>query len=149
MKSVLFILILFFALPCFAQDSTWKTPSDNNSVILHRDPRIDLLIKKQIQINEETSRDARRITKGYRLLMINTTNREEAVAMKARVYALFPELKTYLIYQAPYFKLKAGNFKERKEAETYQNKMKKYFPKGIFIMNDAVELKPDKETESP
>ena len=28
---------------------------DSNVVIVHKDPRIDLLIKKQAQINEETA----------------------------------------------------------------------------------------------
>jgi hypothetical protein len=149
MKSVYYTLfILLVSSAGFAQDSTWKKSADSNTVIIHKDPRIDLLIKKQIQINEESSRDARRIAKGYRLLVVNTPNREEAVAVKTKLYSLFPELKTYLIYQSPYFKLKAGNFKDRKEAEAYQNKMKKHFPKGVFIMNDTIEIKTDKDTES-
>lgn len=149
MKSVYYTLFfLLVSSAGFAQDSTWKKSADSNTVIIHKDPRIDLLIKKQIQINEESSRDARRIAKGYRLLVVNTPNREEAVAVKTKLYSLFPELKTYLIYQSPYFKLKAGNFKDRKEAEAYQNKMKKHFPKGVFIMNDTIEIKTDKDTES-
>lgn len=114
------------------------------TVIVHKDPRVDLLIKKQAQINEETSRDARRIAKGFRLLIINTNNREDAMAAKTKVYTYFPELKAYLIYQSPYFKLKAGNFKERKDAEDYQKKMNAYFPKGVFIINDIIEVRPDK-----
>lgn len=148
MKSVFLIAFLFFSPLIFSQDSTRKNPADSNYVIVHKDPRLDQLIKKQIQINEETSREARRIGKGFRLLVVNTANREEAIAAKGKVYAYFPELKTYLIYQSPYFKLKAGNFKERKEAEDYQKKMKKHFPKGVFIMNDAIEVKLDKESEA-
>jgi hypothetical protein len=106
------------------------------------------LIKKQVQINEETSREARKIGRGYRLLVVNTNNRDEAVAAKTKVYTYFPELKSYLIYQSPYFKLKVGNFKEKKEAEDYQERLKKYFPKGVYIMNDTIEIKLDKETET-
>ena len=29
----------------------------------------------------------------------------------------FPDLKAYMWYQSPYFRVKAGNFKERKDAE--------------------------------
>ena len=121
---------------------------DTPSVIVHKDPRIDLLVKKQIQINEETSREARRVGKGYRLLVLNTNSREEAAAAKTKVYTYFPELKSYLLYQAPYFKLKVGNFKERKEAEDYQEKLQKHFPKGVFIMNDIIDLKLDKDKEA-
>ena len=122
--------------------------TDTSSVIVHKDPRIDLLVQKQIQINEETTRDARRVSKGYRLLVVNTNKREEAIDAKTKVYTYFPDLKSYLIYQAPYFKLKVGNFKEKKDAEDYQKKLQKYFPKGVFIMNDTIEIKLDIDKES-
>jgi hypothetical protein len=141
MRTLLFLGLLIISANSFGQ-------SDTNSVVIHKDPRIDLLVQKQIQINEETSRDARRIGKGYRLLVVNTNKRDEAVDAKTKVYTYFPELKTYLIFQSPYYKLKAGNFKERKEAEDYQRRLQKFFPKGVFIMNDTIELKLDKESET-
>ena len=142
MNKILLIGVLFFSMNSFSQET------DTSTVIVHKDPRIDLLVKKQIQINEETTRDARRIGKGYRLLVINTNNRDEATAAKTTVYTFFPELKSYLLYQAPYFKLKVGNFKEKKEAEDYQKRLQKYFPKGVFIMNDTIEIKLDKDAET-
>ena len=140
-----FTFLLFTSL-LFSQDTTWKKSLDSNTVIIHKDPRLDLLVKKQAEINEEISRNARKNMKGFRLLVINTNNREEAIAAKTKVYSYFPELKAYLIYQSPYFRLKVGNFKEREDAEDYQKKLKKYFPKGVFIMNDTIEMKPEKET---
>jgi hypothetical protein len=117
--------------------------SDTNSVVIHKDPRIDSLIKKQALINEETVRNARKVAKGFRLLVINTNKRDDAIAAKTKVYTYFPELKAYLIYQSPYFKLKVGNFKERKDAEDYQKKLNRFFPNGVFIMTDIIELKPE------
>ena len=102
-------------------------------------------IALQSQINEETTREARKAGKGFRLLVVNTTKRDDAISAKAKVYTYFPELKAYLLYQSPYYKLKVGNFKERKEAEDYQKKMKRYFPSGVFIMNDIIEMKPEKD----
>lgn len=148
MKSLIAIITLFISSNLFAQDTTWRRPVDTTAVIVHKDSRIELLIKKQIQINEETSREARRIGKGYRLLVVNTNKRDEAVAAKTKVYTFFPELKSYLIYQSPYFKLKVGNFKERKDAEEWRERLQKYFPKGVFIMNDTIEVKPEKEIET-
>jgi hypothetical protein len=80
--------------------------------------------------------------------VLNTNKRDEAVSAKTKVYSYFPELKSYLIYQSPYFKLKVGNFKEKKEAEDYQKRLQKYFPDGVFIMNDTIELKLEKEGET-
>ena len=148
MKPLLAIITLLISFNLLAQDTTWHKTNDTFSVIVHKDPRIDLLVKKQIQINEETSREARRVGKGYRLLVINTNKRDEAAAAKTKVYTYFPELKSYLLYQAPYFKLKVGNFKDRKEAEDYQKRLQKYFPKGVFIMNDTIEVKLDKDAET-
>ena len=62
-------------------------------------------------------------------------------------YTHFPELKAYLWHQSPYYKVKAGNFKDRKEAEAIQKRLNVYFPKGVFIMNDIIEVKPAKPGE--
>ena len=133
------VLVSWLSLSAMAQtDST-------SSIVIHKDPRVDLLIKKQAQINEVTTREARRNVSGYRLQVINTSDRNAAIAAKTKVYTYFPELKAYLWHQSPYYNVKAGNFKDRKEAEAYQKKMNAYFPKGVFVMNDVVEVKLDKQ----
>ena len=146
MKKIVLLGIAFIGIAAFGQDTTLrKAPG---SITVHKDPRIDLLVEKQVQINEETSRAARRIGRGYRVLVINTNKRDEAIAAKTKVYTFFPELKSYLIYQEPFYKLKVGNFKERKDAEDYLERLKKYFPQGVYIMNDTIEIKLEKETEA-
>ena len=143
MKPVLLSSILLFSFSLFAQQTT----IDTSSVVIHKDPRIDLLVKKQAEINDETTRNARKVGRGFRLLVVNTNKRDEAISAKAKLYQFFPELKSYLLYQSPYYKLKAGNFKERKDAESYQKKLNAFFPRGVFVMNDLIEVKPDKEAE--
>lgn len=141
MKKLFTLLCTLFSVAIYAQNTV---TTDSGLVTVHKDPRLELLITKQAEINEVTSRDARKTGKGFRLLIISTTNREEAIAAKTKVYTYFPELKPYLWHQSPYYKLKAGNFKDRKDAETYQQKLNAYFPKGVFVMNDIIELKPEK-----
>ncbi|HET9825593.1 MAG TPA: SPOR domain-containing protein [Chitinophagaceae bacterium] len=143
MKSILLCLFSLYTFSLFAQ----QTVADTSSVIVHKDPRLDLLIKKQAEINDETTRNTRKVARGYRLLVINTNKREEAMSAKTKLYQYFPELKSYLLYQSPYFKLKAGNFREKKDAENYQQRLNKVFPKGVFIMSDLIEVKPDKEND--
>lgn len=140
-KFLLSLFLLSVTIGLQAQDTVMDTA--RKSVVVHKDPRIDLLVAKQAQINEETSRDARRTVKGFRLMIISTNSRDEAIAAKTKVYTYFPELKAYLWHQSPFYKLKAGNFKDRKEAEQYQKKLNEYFPKGVYIMNDMVELSGD------
>jgi hypothetical protein len=130
----------------YSQD-TLVNPFDSNTVLVHKDSRIDILVRKQATINEISSRNSKRTDKGYRLMIISTNNRDEALAAKTKVYTFFPELKAYLWYQSPYFRVKAGNFKDRKDAEDYQRRMNNYFPKGVFIMKDIIEVKPGKGDE--
>jgi hypothetical protein len=143
MKRIFAVALLVFSLDAISQDIIPGT--DSSSVVVHKDPRLSLLVNKQAQVNELTSRDARKMGKGFRLLIIRTNNRDEAIAAKSKVYTYFPELKAYLWHQSPYYNVKAGNFRDRKEAEAYQKKMNVYFPKGVFVMNDVVEVKLDKQ----
>ena len=144
---ILFIAISFIIIKTGTAQDINEQVDTSGLVVVHKDPRLDLLVKKQVQINEETSRLARRSMKGYRLLVINTNKRDEAIAAKTQVYTYFPELKAYLQYQSPFFKLKAGNFKTRDEADEYRKRLNIYFPKGVFIMNDIIEVKPEEREE--
>ena len=140
MRKMITVLVLLVSLQASAQvDST-----DSATVIVHKDPRLEQLVTLQAQINEETSRDSRKTGKGFRLMIISTSSREEAIAAKTTIYTYFPELQPYLWHQSPYYKVKAGNFKDRKDAEDYQKRLGVYFPKGVFVMNDIIEIKQDK-----
>lgn len=140
MKSWILLLFIFISLSSLAQ-------TDSNSVIVHKDPRIELLMKKQIEINEITTRNSRRSAQGYRILVVSTNNRTKAMEAKTRVYQRFPELKTYLMYQSPFFKVKVGNFVEREEAESYLQDILQLFPTGVYVVRDVIEIKPEKISE--
>jgi hypothetical protein len=143
MKLVFTLAILLITATAMAQDIT----TDSTSVTVHKDPRVDVLLKKQADINMAIRKANARSAKGYRLLVVNTNKREDAIAAKTKIYTSFPELKAYLVYQAPFFKLKAGNFKTREEAQQYQKYLSAYFPKGVFIINDTIEITPEKEND--
>lgn len=136
MRHILFIFLLLPAFSLFAQQ-------DSGSVVVHKDPRIDMLIAKQIEINEYTTRNARRNAPGFRILVISTNNRTKANEAKTRIYQQFPELPAYLMYQSPFYKLKVGNFRERAEAEEYLPSIQRIFPSGVYVVRDVIEVKPD------
>jgi SPOR domain len=139
MKNTLSVVFLLWCGVLWGQDSS-------STVIIHKDPRVDLLIRKQAEINVASRKASGYTTRGYRLMVMNTNNREEAIAAKTKIYTYYPELKAYLIYKAPYFKLKAGNFKSKEEAERYRKYLSVYFPKGVFIISDTIEVAPEKES---
>lgn len=147
MKKLLPLLLLAFTTTAFAQNTDNSgAAAQTASVVVHKDARIDALIKKKAAINKATKKSMSRTMRGYRLMVINTNSREEAIAAKTKLYTYYPDVKSYLQYQSPYFKLKAGNFQTREEAEKYRKAMSTMFPKGVFIINDIIEVKGEKDT---
>ncbi|HZE84122.1 MAG TPA: SPOR domain-containing protein [Puia sp.] len=136
MYKLLIIVLLFTA------EKTWAQ-ADTSSVVVNKDPRVDDLIRKQVEINEETTRDSRRSMPGFRLQVISSQDRNKVFAAKAKILQQFPDLKPYLMYQAPNYKLKVGNFKTQEEAEDYQKELSRLFPSGLFIIRDTIEVKLD------
>jgi len=137
MYKLLLIVTLFIAQGALAQtDSTALT-----TVAVVKDPRVDKLILKQIEINAETSKETRKNMPGFRIQVINTTDRSKVFAAKAKVYQEFPDLKPYLLYQAPNYKLKVGNFKTQEEAEEMQKQLERLFPSGTYVIRDIIEVK--------
>ena len=94
MKTLILFILTVSPFALFAQ---------TGSVVVQKDPRLDLLISKQIEINEVTTRDSRRTASGYRILVISSNNRNKVLEAKTTVYREFPELKAYMMYQAPFF----------------------------------------------
>ncbi len=67
----LFVLILLIS------GNEAMSQTDSALVVVHKDTRIDDLVRKQIQINEETTRDARRSVPGFRIQVINSPDRNK------------------------------------------------------------------------
>src|SRR5271167_5143080 len=136
MKKVSVFICLLITTKLFAQ-------TNSGSVVVHKDARVDSLISKQIQINEETTRDSRRNIPGYRIQVASSNDRNQVFNIKTKIYQLYPELKPYLIYQPPNYKLKVGNFKTPEEADPYLQKLIQNFPLGVYLVPDIIEVKPD------
>ena len=134
MMKFLCVLAIFYNGVLYAQDST---------TMIQVDPRVDSLIKKQIQINEVTTRESRRNIPGYRIQVVNSNDRNQVFSIKTKIYQAYPELKPYLIYQPPNYKLRVGNFKTPEEADPYLQKLTRDFPSGVYLVHDIIEVKPD------
>jgi hypothetical protein len=133
----LFIFVL--SLLCITEASAQLS----DSVVVNKDPRVELLVNKQIEINEITTRDSRRTAAGYRILVISSNNRNKVIEAKTKIYREFPELKAYMLYQSPFFRLKVGNFKEREEAEEYLLNIQRIYPTGVYVVTDTIEVRPE------
>jgi SPOR domain len=110
------------------------------SVFVVKDSRLDLLVKKKAEINKKAA-DAKKPSKGYRIQVLNTTDRTQALSIKSKLLTLYPDQKTYLMYTAPYFKIRIGNFVERSEADDLKKELARMFPTGVFVIPSEIEYK--------
>ena len=125
---------------------TVKVVQANDTIIVIKDARFDVLTAKQAQINKRSSMmTSGGQYKGYRIQVASTSKRDNAQQMKTDMMNRFPEQKSYLIFQSPNFKVRVGNFLKKEEAEKFRKEINKYFPQGVYIVEDAIEYSPKDE----
>lgn len=118
-----------------------STAAANDNVVVLKDPRLDLLVKKQVYINTLSVRNMA----GFRVQVLTSNDRAKAMAMRAQMMRMFPEYRAYISYQAPYFKVRIGDFKTREEAKNAQAEINKILNDGIFTVPDIINITPEKD----
>ena len=131
MKYIVFLVVLFMASSHLLA---------NDTIIVRKDPRLDILSDKQAEINKRSSMmTSSGLYKGYRIQVLSTTNRDQANKIKSDVLSRFTDQKAYLTYNSPYFKVRIGNFINREDAEKFRQQLSKIYPQGVYVVEDAVE----------
>lgn len=74
---------------------------------------------------------------GYRVQVIATPNRTLADSVRIYLMENFPELPVYRFYEMPIYKVRVGDFLERRDAEQWLEAHRKEFP-GAFVVPDQV-----------
>jgi hypothetical protein len=78
----------------------------------------------------------------------HNTARSEASSKQASIKDAFPDLSTYLTYEAPNWRLLAGDFTTREEATVFKQQLQKEFPqfgKEMYIIVDRIKLPIEKQ----
>jgi hypothetical protein len=137
---------------CFsavAQNDVEDSVAPINNII-HKDSRIDVLGKKMAEYNEGLALKVQMVN-GYRLMLINTTDREAAMKLRSTLLQQYPEHKLYMTFLAPYIKLKMGNFTDKAEAERIRNELQtlNIVTGNIYLLNEKIELKPVDKNVAP
>ena len=135
MKRIL-CLIIFTAWATFGFTQT------NGSLHVDQDSRIESLIAKQRTLYKVDSS-----YNGYRVhvfMEIGNEALKHAQEVKAQFEKAFPDIPIYLTYVEPHFRLRAGNFRNRVEAEQCLRRIKPRF-KEAFVTQDQI-FKPKIDT---
>ena len=115
------------------------------SIKITKDDRIDILGKKMAEYNESLALKIR-MEKGYRLMLLNTTDRALAIQVRSKLIQQFPDQNVYMTFQSPYIKLKFGDYLEQEDAEKMRKQIAdmKIIAGNIYVVPEMVEVKPDK-----
>ncbi|MBL6657953.1 MAG: SPOR domain-containing protein [Flavobacteriales bacterium] len=117
--------------------------SQNTSIDDRNESRIDNLVSKQIQINS-----LKKGIDGFRVQIHHdkSQSREESQKVRANFSQDFPELKTYLEFKSPYYKIQVGDFITRIEAYKVQKEISKKY-RGTYIVPSIVNFELDLELQ--
>ena len=142
MKRVLSIIFLLTVVTKLCAQDSAVVPVYTGKVTVIKDPRLDIIGKKELEFNMLGMKAA----KGYRLLVMNSNDREKVMAVRSKLLQAFPDQKVYMTFQFPYIKLKFGNFVEKPDAERFRELLGKMqiVSTNVYVVPEVVEVKLDK-----
>jgi hypothetical protein len=149
MKRLVTISILMLMFQNGNAQTQLDTMSKIGSMVI-QDRRLTLLGNEMNQYNQSLSLKTKMVD-GFRLIILKTSDREEAMKLRSTLLRVLPDQKLYMIFVSPNIKLKMGNFTERTEAEKMRKWLleQKIVSGNIYIVPEKVELKPIPKTNEP
>lgn len=135
LRIFLIISILFGAKELFAQsDSAIVIPKIKRDYVV-QDDDITWLVEKY-----NTQNQNKPIISGYRVQIYfdsGNQSKKKANDVKTQFLAKNPDIPCYLVYQAPNFKVRVGDFRSRYEAYKFYREIKNDFP-SAYIVKDEI-----------
>ena len=101
-------------------------------VVVRQSPRV------RAALLSDRDESGGRTVSGYRIRLFldsRRTAREESLSVMSRFHALYPKIPVFRSFSAPNYKVSAGNFRTRVEAEYLMRLLKPDFP-NAFIVRD-------------
>lgn len=80
---------------------------------------------------------------GYRILIFSQSgnhSKNAAIEAKSAFDLIYPEYKSYILFEEPYFKVKIGNFTNRLDAGFVLKEIRGDYPYA-FIVKDVLDVK--------
>jgi hypothetical protein len=129
-------IVFFVVITASAMAQTRGTVTES------KDPRIDTLLAKRLELSKLPHNDqatAQVSSNGFRVQIFMGISRTDAYNAMARFNDLYPDIKTYIIYTEPNFKVKVGDFKARLEATRLMEQLRSQFT-SLFVLSEKINL---------
>lgn len=101
---------------------------------IEADPRIDSLVQLHIAYNEVFS-----VMPGYRIqIFMESGNEALNTAEEAKITfsEKYTDIPAYLIFSAPYYRVRVGDFRTRLQAEKFLQEINRKYPNAWVIKDD-------------
>ena len=132
-----YFFILFLISNALCQSDFIK-PSDFNDNP-PKFPTVNLpSFSSQDDLEDISSNEEINLIKGYRVQIVISQNEQELQDVKIEIEKSIDE-QTYIIFELPNYKLRVGNFLNRKEAESFQKKIVRLGYRTAWVVPTMIE----------
>ncbi|MEP6611169.1 MAG: SPOR domain-containing protein, partial [Mucilaginibacter sp.] len=130
-RCCIFFMAIFLPAITFAQT--------RGKVEVIKDPLIDTLMARRASLGAVKGIPGAETGSGYRVQIFFGSSRQAAYDAQAKFNEEYPEYRTYVSYTEPNFKVRAGDFRTRLEAQKLAGEVRSMFT-SIFIISDRINL---------
>lgn len=101
----------------------------SKGVIVHADPRLDMLVKKSRNVKMGVIRSG----KGFRVQIYAGNDRTKATNVKIDFMRRYPGIPTYMTYTQPQFRVKIGDYRTRPEAAEMYRELSQFYTPCMIV----------------
>ena len=126
-------LFSFPVLSLFSQEAE----KDSGNIRLIQDDKVDLLVSKHIQINQN-----RKGIDGFRIQIFfdsGNNSKTRAQTIYETFLSKYPNIGAYLTFKSPNYKVRVGDFRTKLDAQRFLNEILPDYP-NAWIIDDQINL---------
>lgn len=101
-------------------------PSNGGNISIVQDSKISTLVLSHLESNGNSE-----TMEGFRIQIYSGSSKKakgDALSAKSKLLSSFPEIAVYLEYKAPFWRVRAGDFRSKNEAMELNSRLKSLFP---------------------
>lgn len=130
-------------------DALKKSEVGKGDVVIRQSPAVSNLVGERMRgANVETTDSLTYLkVQGFRTQVFSGNNqrksKEEAFEKEKEIKELYPDVPTYVTYDAPFWKLRVGDFRSHEEAYHMKRLLMEAFPaygKEMYIVREEIKI---------
>ena len=135
MIAIRILLLIWICFPALLMAQTSPALGDTLNWV-STNQKLNLAVARLKEVNS-----SKQTMPGYRIQVYFGSQRSKANELRARFGSRFPDINAVVSYHQPNFKVRAGDFRTRMEAQSKLEIIEKEFP-GAFVVPDEIRLPP-------